>query len=205
MPRRKPPEQVPLAEAFYARPATEVARDLLGRWMIRECEAGLAAGRIVEVEAYLGADDPASHAYRGQSKRNAAMFGPAGRAYVYTIHTRFCLNAVTGETGVASAVLIRALEPVLGIDLMESRRRTARFLDLARGPGRLCEALAVDRAWDGWNLTLGRELWIAQGTPIDPDEVLITPRIGISKAQDWPLRFVLRGNRYVSGVKRLRE
>jgi DNA-3-methyladenine glycosylase len=205
MPRRKPPEQIPLDEAFYARPATEVARDLLGRWMIRDSEAGLAAGRIVEVEAYLGADDPASHAYRGRSKRNGAMFGPPGRAYVYTIHTRFCMNAVTGEAGVASAVLIRALEPVLGIEQMESRRRNARLLDLARGPGRLCEALAVDRAWDGWNLTLGRELWIAQGSPIDPDEIFISPRIGISKAQDWPLRFVIRGNRYVSGVKRLRE
>lgn len=202
----EPPEHRPLDEAFFGRGAIEVARELLGRWVMRRDGNELLAGRIVEVEAYLGQDDPASHAYRGPSKRNRSMFGPPGRAYVYTIHTRFCMNAVTGEDGVASAVLIRALEPVLGLEQMAQRRGTPKPRDLARGPGRLCEALGIDRSWDGWNLTAGQELWIAAGEgSINPDAIMITPRIGISVATDWPLRFVERGNPYVSGPKRLRE
>ncbi len=204
MARSQLSQQRPLAESFYARPAVEVARDLLGRWLMREDRSGLSAGKIVEVEAYLGGDDPASHAYRGRTPRNASMFGPPGRAYVYTIHTRFCLNAVTGEEGVASAVLIRALEPLLGLKGMEIKRRTERTLDLARGPGRLCEALGIDRAWDGWNLTEGSQLWIAHGKAVNPELIFVSPRIGISSAQDWPLRFVVRGSPYASGTKRLR-
>jgi len=208
-PRRQPdapPEHCPLPESFFARAAEEVARDLIGRWVIREEDGELLAGRIVEVEAYLGQDDPASHAYRGPSRRNRSMFGPPGRAYVYTIHTRFCMNAVTGEDGVASAVLIRALEPLLGLEQMALRRGTDKPRDLMRGPGRLCEALGVDRAWDGWNLTTGEQLWIAEGYgSVPPETIVVTPRIGISVATDWPLRFALRGNPYVSGPKRLRE
>lgn len=213
MPRRRsrrlsdaPPEHCPLPEDFFARGAAEVARELIGRWMIRDEGGELLAGRIVEVEAYLGQDDPASHAYRGPSRRNQSMFGPAGRAYVYTIHTRFCINAVTGEDGVASAVLIRALEPLLGLEQMAQRRGTDKPRDLTRGPGRLCEALGIDRAWDGWNLTTGDQLWIAAGEgSVSPESIVVTPRIGISTATDWPLRFALRGNPYVSGPKRLRE
>lgn len=213
MPRRRSsrlplqtPEHRPLPEAFFGRGAVEVARDLIGRWTIRDEGDELLAGRIVEVEAYLGQDDPASHAYRGPSRRNQSMFGPPGRAYVYTIHTRFCMNAVTGEDGVASAVLIRALEPLAGLELMAQRRRTDKPRDLMRGPGRLCEALGIDRAWDGWNLTTGDQLWIAAGDgPVPPESIVVTPRIGISTATDWPLRFALRGCPYVSGPKRLRE
>ena len=203
-PRKKQAQQAPLDQAFYRRSAVEVAPDLLGRWLFRQSEAELTAGRIVEVEAYLGGDDPASHAYRGPSRRNATMFGPPGRAYVYTIHTRFCINAVTGTEGVASAVLIRALEPQLGLPTMAARRGVEKTLDIARGPGRLCQAMAIDRDWDGWDLTLGEQLWIAEGEAVDAADVFISPRIGISTAQDWPLRFVLRGSPFASGTRKLR-
>jgi hypothetical protein len=116
---------------------------------------GLAAGRIIETEAYLGGEDPASHSYRGRSNRNAVMFGPPGVLYVYTIHSRFCMNAVTEAEGTPTAVLIRACQPLVGIELMKERRGREKMTELTTGPARLCESLAVDRRLNGWDLTRG--------------------------------------------------
>src|SRR5688572_30381558 len=193
-------EQV-LGREFYAREPGVVARELVGKILLRETSAGLCGGRIVEVEAYLSIRDPACHASRGMTRRNATMFGPAGRAYVYMIHSRWCLNAVTEPEGVPSAILIRAIEPLDGLDLMHQRRRTNIVRDLARGPARLCEALAIDRTYDGWDLTAGQELWIAEDPEANgkPLRVARSGRIGISSAQRRLLRFYLMDNRFVSG------
>ena len=193
----------PLEREFYHRDPVLVARELLGKRLVRETSAGVCGGRIVEVEAYLSRRDPACHASRGMTNRNAAMFGPPGHAYVYMIHSRWCLNAVTEPQGVPSAILIRAIEPLEGVELMHQRRRTDIVRDLARGPARLCEALAIDRTYNGWDLTAGRELWIAD----DPDASGVPPRIvrsgriGISSAQRRLLRFFVDDSRFVSGAR----
>jgi DNA-3-methyladenine glycosylase len=193
--------QTTLSREFYLRDPAVVARELIGKRLWRRSSAGLCGGRIVEVEAYLSRRDPACHAARGMTRRNASMFGPPGRAYVYMIHHRWCLNAVTEPAGVPSAVLIRAIEPLVGLELMHQRRRTDIVRDLARGPARLCEALAIDRTHDGWDLTAGRELWIADDPDLDgrPLRVARSARIGISSAQRRLLRFYLAENRFVSG------
>ncbi len=192
----------PLPRAFYARDPAIVARELVGKQLIRQSPDGPTAGRIVEVEAYLSSRDRACHANRGQTRRNASMFGPAGHAYVYMIHARWCLNAVTEEVGLGSAVLIRAIEPLVGLDLMQRRRQREALRDLARGPARLCQALDVTKTFDGWDLTLGRELWIGDDGPLDGGSLKIvrSPRIGISAAQHRLLRFYLAGSPYVSGT-----
>jgi DNA-3-methyladenine glycosylase len=197
---------LPLARDFYARHPAIVARELLGKRLIRASDDGaLVIGRIVETEAYLSSRDRACHANRGKTRRNATMFGPAGHAYVYMIHARWCLNAVTEEVGLGSAVLIRAIEPIDGIELMQARRSTEVLFDLARGPARLCQALDVTKRHDGWDLTRGEELWIAEDPAINgtPQKITRSGRIGISAAQHRLLRFYLAGNRYVSGRRRL--
>ena len=191
----------PLPRKFYNRGAADVAHDLLGAILVRSTDQGLSSGRIVETEAYLPTDDAASHSFRGLTPRNASMFGPPGHAYVYTIHARFCFNAVTEEKGVGSAVLVRAIEPLEGMELMVERRGKYATNNLVRGPARLCEALDVDRSWDGWDLTDGEQLWIEQGaTPLSDRQIVVTSRIGISTAQDKMLRFIVQGNKYVSGT-----
>jgi DNA-3-methyladenine glycosylase len=200
------PDLNPLARRFYARHPAAVAPELLGKWLVREFDDGsLAAGRIVEVEAYLSSRDSACHASRGITRKNATMFGPAGHAYVYMIHARWCLNAVTEEAGQGSAVLIRAIEPLIGSELMQSRRGVEKHFDVARGPARLCQALDVTRRYDGWDLTLGRELWIADAAAIDFAKNGNTPRIarsrriGVTSAHRRLLRYFLAGSPYVSG------
>ena len=196
----------PLSRDFYARDPIVVARELVGKRLLRETPGGLCGGRIVEAEAYLSSRDSACHASRGLSRKNAAMFGPPGHAYVYMIHARWCLNAVTEPEGTPSAILIRAIEPLEGIELMQGRRRTHVLRDLARGPARLCEALAIDRASNHWDLTLGREMWIAEdplqnGTPL---KTIRSARIGVTSAHRRLLRFYLADNPFVSGrVSRL--
>src|SRR5262245_27864641 len=196
----------PLAREFYLRDPVVVARELIGKRLIRETSAGVCGGRIVEVEAYLSQRDPACHASRGMTNRNAAMFGPPGHAYVYMIHSRWCLNAVTEPAGVPSAILIRAIEPLEGVELMHQRRRTDIVRDLARGPARLCEALSIDRTYSGWDLTAGRELWIADEPEANgrPLRVARSGRIGISSAQRRLLRFFDSESRFVSGARGLR-
>jgi DNA-3-methyladenine glycosylase len=184
---------------FYDRPTELVARDLLGA--VIECVTpdGTAAGRIIETEAYLGPDDPACHAVAGRTERTWHLHGPPGVAYVYFIYgVHWCFNAVTREEGHGSAVLVRALEPIAGIDLMRERRRgVRRDVDLTNGPGKLCQALGIDGAFNGLRLTR-RPLRVLAGDPIDDTCISVTPRIGITRAADWPLRWLVRDNPYVS-------
>jgi DNA-3-methyladenine glycosylase len=203
MSRRQPT----LPRDFYDRHAIDVARELLGKLLIRETASGRVSGRIIETEAYLASDDPACHAARGQTRKNASMFGPPGHAYVYPIHSRYCFNVVTEPECVPSAVLIRAVEPVCGLALMQTRRRQDRLRELASGPAKLCEALEIDRSLDGWDLTQGRQLWIADaGEPLlEPAAVGCSARIGVTSAEDLPLRFFVRNHDLVSGPRRLRE
>jgi len=180
----------------------DLARALIGCVLVRNCPDGRAAGRIVETEAYV-LGDPASHAYRGRSARNASMFLAAHRAYVYKIYgTSFCVNVSSEREDEGAAVLIRALEPIEGLRLIERRRHATRVLDLCRGPGRLCQALAIDRDLDGADLVRSRELWLAAAAG-NRAAIGVSRRIGIRKAFTRRLRFYERGNPFVSGGKRL--
>ncbi len=193
-----------LPRRFFSRDAVLVARDLVGTILVRRSRQGTTTGRIVEVEAYLPVDDSACHGARGWTPSNRALFGPPGCAYVYPIHSRYCLNAVTREAGVASGVLIRAVEPWHGVALMQGRRGCLAVRDLARGPARLCEAFAVDRRLDRWNLTRGRRLWIMDLPALRPrpEEVGRSVRIGVTAAHDLPLRFFWRHSPFVSGPRK---
>jgi DNA-3-methyladenine glycosylase len=166
-----------------------VARELLGTLLLHEDGGQLLVGRIVETDAYLAAEDSASHAYRGQTPRNTAMFGPPGHAYVYAMHRYHCLNVVTEGEGIPSAVLLRAVEPLLGMEVMSSRRGTARYIHLTSGPGKLCQAFAIDRSLNHWELTQGRRLWLAEPRSTTEIDRVVTPRIGVTSAQNLPLRF----------------
>jgi DNA-3-methyladenine glycosylase len=191
---------------FYGCSTQTVARELLGKLLVRTLSRRRLIGRIVETEAYLAKGDTACHAARGRTKSNAAMFGPPGRAYVYPIHSRHCFNIVTEADGVGAAVLIRAVEPIEGIDLMQEHRDRDRRLELTRGPGRLCQAFAIDRHFDHWNLTKGRQLWLADdGTQFDEKDAGISTRIGVTSGRELPLRFFLRDCPYVSGPQRLKQ
>ena len=192
-----------LTRDFYERDPVTVARELIGKHLVRRTSQGLCSGVIVETEAYLAADDPASHSHRGRTRKNATMFGRAGLLYVYPIHSRYCLNAVTESRGIASAVLIRAVMPLCGMELMQARRQCAP-LDLARGPARLCEAFDVDRRLDGWDLTRGTRIWIEKpdDAAVAEFEIVASPRIGVTSAHSLELRFFLKDNRSVSGPRR---
>ena len=195
-----------LAREFYCRDTIDVARELLGKRLVRRSRDGVTAGKIIEVEAYLHEDDAACHASRGRTRSNKAMFGPPGRAYVYPIHSRYCFNAVTQRRGLACAILIRAAEPLAGLELMQARRGRVARLDLARGPARLCQAFAIDRQLDHWDLTRGRRLWIDDQVP-QPCPLAIgqSVRIGVTSAHELPLRFFLIDHPYVSGPRKLRQ
>lgn len=171
----------------------------MGQLLCRDTPAGLMAGRIVETEAYLSRDDPASHAHRGKTGRNAPMFGPPGRAYIYFIYgSHYCFNVVTGSVGAGEAVLVRALEPLYGLDLMEGRRGKGKSeRHLAGGPGKLCQALNIDGSFNDHDLRCP-PLWIAAGREMGAGDVARGPRIGIVRAAEKPLRFYLKDNRYVS-------
>lgn len=196
--RERAPGSRPLPPSFYDRATEAVARDLLGAVLEHRTPDGVARGRIVETEAYLGPHDPACHAAAGLTARTRTLHGPPGTAYVYFIYgMHWCFNAVTREEGHGSAVLVRALEPLAGLALMRERRGVEREAELTRGPARLCDALGITRDQDGLRLDRG-PLRILHGTPVPDEDVLVGPRIGIRKAADWPLRFYLRGNRFVS-------
>lgn len=187
-----------LKRAFYSRHTLEVAPDLLGKILHVHSKQGVAAGRIVETEAYR-ADDPASHSSRGKTPRNSVMFGPPGIAYVYLIYGMYeMLNFVTENDGHPGAVLIRALEPLAGEDLMLRRRRQARRrIDLTSGPGKLCRALGIQRAHHGLSLQ-GPELWVEDDGFCAKERIRVSPRIGISEGQDRLWRFFLDQNEFVS-------
>ena len=196
-----------LHRAFYDRPPQLVAPDLIGKLLLHQTKLGLCGGRIVETEAYLAAGDSACHAAKGQTQRNLSMFGPPGHLYVYSIHAKWCLNAVTEPAGSASAVLIRAIEPLIGIELMQARRPLSTANDLARGPARLCQALDVTKTQDGVDLTVAESVWIAHSTKEHQRdfEIGISARIGVTSAHDLQLRFYERGSPFVSGKKSLRQ
>jgi DNA-3-methyladenine glycosylase len=188
----------PLPPDFYDRATEDVARDLLGAVLEHRTAEGVVRGRIVETEAYLGPHDPACHAVAGLTARTRTLHGPPGTAYVYFIYgMHWCFNAVTREQGHGSAVLIRAVEPLSGLELMRHRRGMAGDVSLTSGPARLCDAFAITRDQDGGRLDRG-PLRILQGIDVPDEDVVISPRIGIRKAADWPLRFHVRGNRFVS-------
>ncbi len=181
---------------------THLARFLIGKLVVRVLAEGVAGGRIVETEAYeIG--DPAGHAYRGVTPRNRALFLERGHAYVYLAYgTSFMLNVSSETPGVGAGVLIRAIEPTFGIALMQRNRGTERLQDLARGPGRLCAALEIDRRLDGIDLCQPGPLWLGSDGRA-PDEIGQGKRIGITRAADSLLRFYVRGNRFVSGTRAL--
>ena len=193
-----------LPPAFFARPPVELARDLLGRVLVRVLEGRRLSGRIVETEAYAGGEDAASHGFKGPSPRNRSMFGPPGRLYVYRIYgVHHCLNLVCGETGRAAAVLIRALEPLDGASIIAKRRGELPRRDWARGPGRLCAALAIGAAFDGRALP-DAEIWLEAGRPLPDDAVEVGPRLGVDYAGEaarWPWRFRAKGSSYASGPR----
>ena len=184
-----------LKRSFYLRPTVDVARALLGKIIVH----GETSGRIVETEAYLGEGDLAAHAASGPTDRNRVIFGPAGHAYVYFIYGMYeCLNIVAEPEGQAGCVLIRALEPVDGIAAMQARRPTARRIeDLANGPGKLTRALAITRRQNGCDVTRGPIL-VSPPEKEESFEIGVSPRIGITKSADLPLRFFVKGNPFVS-------
>ena len=196
-----------LPRDFYVGDTVVIARALLGCVLWRKRGRELLAARIVECEAYLGANDAASHARRGlRSPRNESMYLEGGHAYVYfTYGMHYCMNVVTQEADLAEAVLLRAAQPLRGVESMRKRRvKAKREVDLMNGPGKLCQALEIDRALDGEPLD-GSRLWLT-GRDIDVahDDIAISPRIGVDYAGDaaaWPLRFFLRGNPYVSAYR----
>ena len=190
-----------LTTQFFAGDARDVARSLIGKLLVRD--DGRSA-RLVEVEAYLGGDDPASHAYRGPTPRAQIMFGPGGRLYVYFSYgVHWCANVVCGPEGVASAVLLRAAQPVGGVAAMtQARWRGQRQLlerDLCRGPGRLCEAFGVTGADNGLDLTTRASgLWLADDGVGAGGEVVVTPRVGLTKGADLLWRYVVAGSPWAS-------
>ena len=179
-------DRQPLHRAFYTRDPRLVAPDLLGATLAH----GPTEGRIVETEAYLAVADPAAHAYRGRTRRTEVLFGPPGHAYVYRTRQHRCLNVAVQETGVPGCVLIRAVEPLAGIEVMRSRRGGVSDARLADGPAKLCQAMAIDMDHYGEDLCGGGRVTIFSGVR-EAASILTTPRIGISRAKDWPLRYVM--------------
>jgi DNA-3-methyladenine glycosylase len=196
-----------LSLPFFERPTLQIARDLLGRTLWRRTEEGIVGGIIVETEAYISAIDPASHNYLKPRKRSMMMFGPPGYAYIYFTYGMYhCLNVVTESEGVSAAVLIRAIEPTYGLDLIVQRRpKVTDLRDLARGPGRVCLAFALTTENNG-TLLQSESLWLSE-TPDRPEitdtQVLMSPRIGISQGIDRLWRYFLIDNPFVSGKRRL--
>jgi DNA-3-methyladenine glycosylase len=192
-------EYDPLPRAFYARDTVSVAKELLGKLLVRVIDEKIVlSGMIVETEAYTS-DDPASHAFKGISKRNMVMFGDVGYAYVYFIYgNHYCFNAVAKDPSMsAGAVLVRALQPIDGIDFMQKVR--VRGDDrITSGPGRLTRALFIGKEHNGIDLTVKGPLYIAYYANIDKEYIVATKRIGITKARDKPWRFIVKDNKYVS-------
>jgi len=198
----------PLDRAFFSRDPRRVARELLGKVLVREAEGAPLTARIVEVEAYLGNEDPAAHSAAGNTARTAVLFGPPGYAYVYFIYgNHYCLNVSCEPEGMAGGVLVRALEPISGVEQMAKARGMEihgpkDLVKLTSGPGRLAQAFGITRTGDnGCDLTSAESsLWIGEDG-YRARGVRVTPRIGITKAADMPLRYVLAGNAFVSGRK----
>ena len=188
-----------LDRAFYDRDTEVVARDLLGAVLVCRTDEGTASGIIVETEAYIGEEDPACHAAAGRTRRTEPLYGRPGLSYVYFIYgVHWCFNAVTRAEGLPSAVLVRALQPLDGIELMRSRRGPRiNDINLTNGPGKLCAALGIDRRMNALSLQRG-PLVIRRGDPVVSSDIVTTTRVGITKAAHWPLRYYIKGNAFVS-------
>jgi DNA-3-methyladenine glycosylase len=185
-----------LTKIFYARNTLQVARALLGKKLVRRINGVELSGMIVETEAYCGKEDSACHAHRGQTPRNAVMFGHPGHAYVYfTYGLHYMLNLVTEEEGNPCAVLIRAVLPLAGIEQMEAHRKK-KGAELTNGPAKLCQAFKIDKSLNGWDLTFGKELWVENYKTIPGKIIATTPRIGIDYSQkehrEAPWRFLVK-------------
>jgi DNA-3-methyladenine glycosylase len=189
--------------ADLAHPAEEVAPKLLGAILTHETPEGTVSITITETEAYSGSADPASHAYRGRTPRNAVMFGPAGHLYVYRSHgLHWCANVVTGADGIATAVLIRAGRVIEGEDLARERRGgKVESPRLARGPGNFCQALGITAEHNGTDLLTGASVALSEGEPVPAALIRVGPRVGVSKAHDWQHRFYLAGDPTVSAYR----
>ena len=189
-----------LVRPFYARETSLVARDLIGKILFRESPDGVTSGRIVEAEAYTGESDPASHAFRGPTRRNGVMFGPPGYLYVYLSYgMHVCCNVVTESEGIAGAVLLRAVEPLEGVEHMLARRGPRPIRQLANGPGKLCQALGITLIDYGADLTTS-SVGVADDGRAAPD-VAVGGRVGISAAADLPRRYFVPGSPFVSSGK----
>ena len=190
----------PLPRSFYLRPTLVIARELLGKYLCRRIGKTILIGNIVEVEAYLGANDAASHAYRGRTKRNEVMFFEGGHLYVYfTYGMHFCANVVTEEEGIGHAVLLRAVEPVEGVKAMARRRggSSGDLRNLTNGPAKLCQAFGIARSQNGVDL-LGDEIFLTEGETVRKSHIGISTRIGIRNAAEKKWRFFVKGHVFVS-------
>jgi DNA-3-methyladenine glycosylase len=188
-----------LSKRFYTHDTVTVARNLLGKFLWRNTENGLMAGKIVETEAYLSENDPACHASLKKTKRNEKMFEAGGISYVYLIYGfYYCFNVVSGPADKGEAVLIRALEPVEGMDIMNNYRPVKKLKDLTNGPGKLCTALNITIKENGIDLIESNDLFITKGINVPTADIFVTTRIGLTKAADLPLRFYIKGNEFIS-------
>lgn len=200
----------PLERDFYLRDANTVAPELLGKLLVHRTKEGVTAGIIVEAEAYVGSCDKGAHSYPNKrTERTKIQFGPGGYAYIYSIYgMHSCFNVVTSVSEKPEAVLIRALEPVLGIELMQKRRNTSDLLELCNGPGKLCEAMGITKAQYGFDLC-GSDLYIEMPPHAEEKKIMMSPRINIDYAEeckDYMWRYFIKDNRYVSKVsKRYRD
>lgn len=189
-----------LDRQFFIKNSPHLAQDLLGKILVRKLKDQTLSGRIVETEAYLPFTDPAAHSYIGKTPRNSVLFGPPGFTYVHSIHRYHCIDIAADEPGVPGSVLIRALEPIEGITSMKVNRNTDLLLNLTSGPGKICQALNINREQNAIDVTDkdSEIIVVDDGTQIQANQIVQTTRIGISKAKDLPLRFYIKGNKHVS-------
>jgi DNA-3-methyladenine glycosylase len=191
---------ITLNSDFFNRSPLIVAKELLGKVLVRKIDGQILSGRIVETEAYIAVNDEAAHGYRGKTKRNSSLFMTAGHVYVHRIHMQHCLDIVTEDVDVPSSVLIRAIEPLTGIEIMQKLRGRNELLALTSGPGKLAEALAIDKTQDAIDVTDEQSILyiVDDGFSVDRGDIVVTKRVGISKAMEREYRFYIHGNRFVS-------
>jgi len=184
---------------FFQQSTLRLSQELIGCRLIRVLGTEKLTAIIVETEAYLSHDDPACHAAIGETKRNRTMFGPSGRLYVYSIHNRYCMNIVSENVGEGAAVLIRALEPIHGIEAMKQLRPADKITELTNGPGKLCQAFGIDIQHNGVDLSESDTIWLEPKTHAVRFEIRTSSRIGISQGKELPYRFFVDRNAFVSG------
>jgi DNA-3-methyladenine glycosylase len=182
-----------ITREFYQREPSLVAQELLGKYLVRKIDENLLIGKIIETEAYLGKNDPAAHGFKGQTQRNTVLFGEAGMAYIYSIHRYHCFNIVTETIGIPSGVLVRAIEPIEGMEMMKQLRGVEMGKGFANGPGKVCQAFDITRKLNGVDVTLSQSaLFISEGEKVPFDLIEKSKRIGISKAIDLLLRYCIK-------------